>query len=138
MKTNWNKTINEINRKRYTIPDGWETKDEVAESLQCDPDKVADMLKPGIQTGEIERGEFPVWDGKRRLTVRVVCYRLSDGEVATEAINRLVNGRKVRGGTIEERIVAALERNPGASNREIAKKLSGVRSSDVEAVRAIA
>ena len=135
MKTNWNKTVNEINRKRYTIPEGWETKEEVAASLQCDPDKVADMLKPGIQSGEIERGEFPVWDDKRRLTVRVVCYRLSDGKVVKSATKASENGRIARGGTMEDRIVAALKRNPGASNREIAKKVYGARSSDVEAVR---
>jgi hypothetical protein len=132
MKTNWNKTVNEINRKRYTIPEGWETKEEVASSLQCDPDKVADMLKPGIQTGEIERGEFPVWDDKRRLTVRVVCYRLCDGEAAPKATRSSTKGR---GGSTEERILAALERNPSASNRQIAKNLYGVRSSDVEALR---
>ena len=135
MKTDWMKKVNEINRRRYTVPDGWETKEQVAESLECDPDKVPELLKPGIQTGDIERDEFSVWDEKRRQTVRVVCYRLSDGKVASQATKASGRSRKARGGSVEERIAAALERNPGATNREIAKKLYGVRSSDVEAVR---
>ena len=136
MKTDWARKVDEINRKRFTVPLGWDTRDQVAESLQCDPDRVSDILKPGIQSGDIERSDFPVWDDRRRMTVRTACYRLSDGKVATSAAKASGRGGKRRGGSVEERIAAALERNPGASNRDIAKNLYGVRSSDVEAVRA--
>jgi hypothetical protein len=79
-KTNWKATINVINRERFKIPEGWDTKEDVAKSLQCDPDRVADILKPGIAAGEIERAEFPTWDESRRMTVRVVCYRVKPPE----------------------------------------------------------
>lgn len=77
MKTNWKTAINKINSARLKIPDGWETRDQVAASLECDPDRVADILKPGIAAGEIERQDFPTWDESRRMTVRVVCYRVA-------------------------------------------------------------
>jgi hypothetical protein len=128
MKTNWTKTVNEINRKRYVIPDGWETRDEVAASLQCDPDKVGDMLKPGIQSGDIERSEFPIWDDKRRMTIRVVCYRLAGEKPPPKP--------SARSTTLEDRIRAAIERYPDRTNREIAKSINAARSCDVEAVRA--
>jgi hypothetical protein len=80
MKTNWKTAINKINSARLKIPDGWETRDQVAASLECDPDRVADILKPGIAAGEIERAEFPTWDESRRMTVRVVCYRVKPPE----------------------------------------------------------
>lgn len=132
MKTNWTKTVNEINRKRYTIPEGWDTKDQVAESLQCDPDKVGDMLKPGIQSGDIERQEFPIWDEKRRLTVRVVCYRLA-GEKRPPKESPEREGPDF---TLERRIREAIRRHPGKTNREIAKTLHRCNSADVERVRA--
>lgn len=74
-KTNWLNVTNRINSDRFQIPAGWETKDQVAESLQCDPKRVADLLKPGIESGHIERKQFPMWIEARRLVEQVVCYR---------------------------------------------------------------
>lgn len=125
MKTDWTKTVNAINRSRYTIPEGWDTRDQVAESLQCDPDKVADILKPGVQSGEIERQEFPVWDDKRRLTTRVVCYRIAGEKPPVET------GRP----RLYERIAAAIARNPKKTNREIARNIRGSSSGEVAKVR---
>lgn len=109
MKNNWNKTVNDINRERYTIPAGWDTKEQVAESLQCSPDRVADLLKPGIQAGQIERQDFPVWDEARRLTTRVVCYREKPAPGAPT--DSLEHGRVIR----------ALTRDPSKSDVTIAK-----------------
>jgi len=76
-KNNWLKAINDINKSRYIIPEGWDTKEQVAEKMQCSPDRVADLLKPGIQSGDFERQEFSVWSEARRLTERVTCYRIA-------------------------------------------------------------
>lgn len=127
-KTNWIKAVNDINHTRYTIPEGWDTRDKVAESLQCSPDKVADLLKPGIQSGDIEKQDFPVWDANRRMTVRVTCYRLA-GE------KREPKERPERGGTLDDRIRASILKHPGKTDREIAKVVFGARSADVAAVR---
>jgi hypothetical protein len=131
MKTNWIKTVNEINHKRFTIPPGWETKEQVAVSLQCAPDKVADILKPGIQSGDIEKQDFSLWDEKRRMAVKVTCFRLADSESPAPAPSVAdIPAEKVT------RILAAIGRNPGCTDREIAKKLSKTTSREVAAVRA--
>ena len=140
-KNNWTKTVATINREKYTIPDGWDTREKVAADLQCAPDRVADLLKPGLQSGQIERQDFPVWDDARRLTVRVTCYRVAtDGKVAPEATKPSGGGTKSSGhrtkSSVEARIRSAIERYPHRTNREIAKMLYGVRSADVAAVRA--
>jgi hypothetical protein len=115
MKNNWNKTVTEINRKRYVIPEGWDTREVVAESLECAPDRVADLLKPGIQSGEIERQEFSVWDDARRMTTRVVCYRVT-GEKVQAAKEGSSMGDRERG-----RVRAGLCRNPSFSDEQIRK-----------------
>jgi hypothetical protein len=123
MKNNWNRTVTEINRKRYVIPAGWDTREVVAESLECSPDRVADLLKPGIQSGEIERQEFSVWDDARRLTTRVVCYRVA-GEKAQAKVapEREVNALEVG------RVKRALERNPDWNDQRIARNARSQKS----------
>lgn len=117
-KNNWLKAVNDINKSRYTIPAGWDTKEQVAEKLQCSPDRVADLLKPGIQSGEFERQEFSVWDETRRLTTRVTCYRVAPekGEPKVE------KGDPERISELEyNRVVRGFRKNPTWTNRQIAK-----------------
>lgn len=132
MKTNWIKKINEINHRRFTIPPGWETKEQVAESLECSPDKVSDLLKPGIQSGDIERQDFQVWDDKRRMAVKVTCYRMAGG---TEPEPRTLSIADIPAEKVT-RILACIGRNPNLSDRLIAKKLSKTLSREVAVVRA--
>jgi hypothetical protein len=127
-KNNWTKTVATINREKYTIPDGWDTRDKVAADLQCAPDRVADLLKPGIQSGQIERQDFPVWDDARRLTVRVTCYRVAGPDKVAQSATKP---------SADARIRAAIERYPHKTDREIAKNLSGVTSQEVAAIRAL-
>lgn len=124
MKTNWKQTVNEINRKRYTIPEGWETREQVAECLQCDPAKVADILKAGIASGEVERQTFQSWDENRRMAVGVVCYRIAGETEASE-----------KPSDITTKIRASIKRNPGYSNSKIANNFKGVSAADVAQVR---
>jgi hypothetical protein len=130
MKNNWLKTVNAINNKRYTIPDGWETKEQVAVSLQCAPDKVADMLKPGISSGDIERSEFSVWNDKRRMTSKVTCYRIAvagDGKVVpTKSLSPVTSS------TLEVKLLAAMKKAPKKTDAQVAKNYRGAT---VEMVR---
>lgn len=127
MKTNWLKKVNDINSKRFVIPDGWETREQVAESLQCDPLKVADILKPGVTSGDIERQSFPVWDTARRMAVSAVCYRMASNAAEEPA--------KPATGALEGRIERSIRRNPRHSNSQIAKNFNGVTSAMVAAIR---
>lgn len=127
MKTNWLRTVNEINSKRYVIPEGWETREQVAEGLQCDPAKVADLIKPGLASGDIERQVFPVWDAARRMALSAVCYRLAGSDPKKPV--------KPASGALEARIEASILRNPGHTDFQIAKNFRGVTSGDVRKIR---
>jgi hypothetical protein len=126
MKTNWLKITNRINQDRYKIPDGWETKEQVAESLQCAPDKVPDLLKAGINAGDIEKAQFPIWSDARRMAVPTTCYREAQKD-QPQAKHDLAG-----------RIADAIRRFPALSNSAIAKRFHvshGVKAADVERVR---
>lgn len=115
MKNNWIKTVASINREKFTIPEGWDTREQVAESLECSPDRVSDILKHGIQSGQIERQDFPVWDDNRRLTTRVVCYRIGSSNSKPEPSQLIATSSSER-----KRVIRALKRNPNRSDSEIA------------------
>lgn len=124
MKTNWLKTVSTINQQRYIVPEGWDTRDQVAESLQCDPSKVADLLKPGIEAGEIERQQFSVWDANRRMAVPTVCYRIKSEKSPAKFSTDL-----------DEKIASSIRRNPNHTNAQIAKCYRGTTSGQVAAIR---
>ena len=127
MKNNWNKTVTEINRKRYVIPDGWDTREVVAESLECAPDRVADLLKPGIQSGQIERQEFSVWDDARRMTTRVVCYRVASEKQPGKGDPHLPE-KKVSASLELGRVRRAVERHPDWDDQRIARNARSQKS----------
>jgi hypothetical protein len=73
--TNWKTYVEKTNAKTYVLPDGWDSRDAVAEQIGCAPDKVDDHLRPGLRAGEIEKQQFPVWDGRLERKVLTVAYR---------------------------------------------------------------
>ena len=123
--------MDDINRSKYTVPEGWDTRDQVAASLQCDPNRVNDLLKPGIQAGDIERQEFPVWDDKRRMTVRVMCYRLAGEKQPPKEKPEKASPDF----SMERKIREAIKKYPRKTNREIAKCIYKCTSAMVQAVR---
>lgn len=120
----WQKAIDKINADKYRIPEGWDTKEQIAEELQCSPDRVHDLLKGGVASGDFEAKEFPVWDAKRRMTVRVRCYRQKSDPVVPVKDNT----------KIEERVRASIARNPKHSDERIR---SNIRGSSLEMIRRI-
>lgn len=60
--------------KAYVLPEGWDTRDAIADDLGCSPDYVRKLLGPAIKTGTVEFKQLPIWD-KTLKRVRVVpCY----------------------------------------------------------------
>lgn len=140
MATNWKQTVNRINNERYRVPEGWETREQVAASLQCDPARVNDILKPGIASGDIERQEFPVWNSDRRMTTRVACYRLRPAGAA-KAAEKDVPAKKRQNHPAaavsrDRRILQAIENYPAETDRQISRRVSGATSSMVRELRA--
>ncbi len=132
---NWQKAIDKINQDKYKIPAGWDSKEKIAQELQCSPDRVHDLLKSGIASGAFESQEFPVWDAKRRLTVRIRCYRQrSDDAPKSVPIN--ASPASLRYAPVEERVKLAIARNPDKSDHWIAHRVRGSNSKMVAAVRA--
>mgnify|MGYP006935483787 CR=1 FL=1 len=126
MKTNWLAVTNRVNKERYKIPAGWETKEQVAESLQCDPSRVHDLLKAAITAGEVERQEFPTWDDNRRCTVRVACYRVAGSKPQAET---------KRNPSLEDKVRTSILRFPSYSDSRIADSFKGLRAADVARIR---
>jgi hypothetical protein len=85
MKTNWKNVVTKINRKQYAWPPGWETREEVAEQLECSPERVSEILAPGIRNGDVEKGSFAVWDDHLHRKVMITGYRMRPtGSLAPE------------------------------------------------------
>jgi hypothetical protein len=72
---NWKNILEKQNASAYAWPRGWSSRDDVAEQLECSPERVASLLAPGIRAGTVERQDFTVWDNKLKRLVRVTGYR---------------------------------------------------------------
>lgn len=80
---NWKNTVSKLNAKHYAFPAGWDTRDVIAEQLECSIDRVDVLLSPGLKSGEIEKQQFPVWDDRLSRKVMVMGYRQRPaGEIA--------------------------------------------------------
>lgn len=124
----WQKAVDLINIEKFKIPAGWDSKEKIAEELQCSPDRVHDLLKPGLASGAFESQEFPVWDAKRRLTVRVKCYRQKSGNEPVQ--------KPAAQGTLKQRIEQKILDYPNLTNYAISRKFNNVSAAQVAAVRA--
>lgn len=128
---NWQKAIDKINIEKFRIPAGWDTKEKIAEELQCSPDRVHDLLKVGLASGAFESQEFPVWDAKRRMTVRMRCYRQKIAGEQSAPVETLKRGLSMR-----DKVIRALQKNPNASNAQIAHSMHRATSAQVAEIRA--
>ena len=74
-KTNWKRVHEKILNKTHQPPHGWDSREYVASQLQCSPDKVSQVLGPGIKAGEIEVKVFSIWDKNIKRVVQRNFYR---------------------------------------------------------------
>lgn len=72
---NWKSYVEKKNAKTFVLPPGWDSRDDIAEQLECSPEKVDDHLRPSLKSGEVEKNIFPVWDSVLGRLVRVIAYR---------------------------------------------------------------
>lgn len=120
MKTDWKAVMAKQNKKTFRWPDGWDTREEVAEQLECSPDRVSQHLAPCIRAGEIEVQAFPVWDDVLKRVVRVTGYRKrpAKAEPARASAAPVVAHTEAL-----TAVLAAHQRNPKASAIAIQKNL---------------
>lgn len=62
---NWKKLVNNTNASTYAWPEGWDTREQVAEQLECSPDRVREVLAPALRAGAVETKDFKVWEDGR-------------------------------------------------------------------------
>jgi hypothetical protein len=62
---NWKNLLNKTNASTFKWPEGWDTREEVAEQLECSPDRVREVLAPAIRAGTVEVKEFKIWEDGR-------------------------------------------------------------------------
>lgn len=72
---NWKKLVETKNAKTFVLPEGWDSRDSIAEQLECSPEKVRDHLRPAIQAKEVLEQRFNVWDPALKRCVMVTAYK---------------------------------------------------------------
>ena len=78
---NWKQLVEAQNRRTYVLPPGWDSRDRIAEQLECSVDNVRVLLGPAIRAKSVEVAVFPVWDEVTKKVVRVTAYRRRGTEV---------------------------------------------------------
>lgn len=73
---NWKNHVEKISARNFVLPAGWDSREKVADQLECSPERVRVVLAPAIKAGEIEQAVFPVWDPIVKRVVRTTAYRL--------------------------------------------------------------
>ena len=72
---NWKHLVEAQNRRTYVLPPGWDSRDRIAEQLECSVDNVRVLLGPAIRAKSVEVSVFPVWDEVTKKVSRVTAYR---------------------------------------------------------------
>ena len=72
---NWKNYVEKKNAKTFVLPDGWDSRDAVAEQLECSPEKVDDHLRPALKSGEVIKQQFTVWDDNLKRKTLVTAYQ---------------------------------------------------------------
>jgi hypothetical protein len=72
---NWKSLVEAQNKKTYVLPQGWDSRDKVAEQLECNVDNVRVLLGPAIRNKTVEVQQFPVWDDVTKKVIRITAYR---------------------------------------------------------------
>lgn len=72
---NWKSLVETQNAKSYVLPEGWDSREKIAEQLECSADRVRILLSPGLRSGAVETSVFPVWCDVTKRVVRTSAYR---------------------------------------------------------------
>lgn len=72
---NWKSYVEKKNAKTFVLPDGWDSREDVATQLDCSTDKVDDHLRPALKSGEVIKQQFKVWNDEQKRLVFITAYR---------------------------------------------------------------
>lgn len=77
---NWKQFVEKKNAKTYVLPEGWDSRDTIAEQLECSPEKVDDHLRPALKSGEVIKQQFKVWNAELKRLTFVTAYKEAEVE----------------------------------------------------------
>ena len=72
---NWKTYVESSQAKTYVLPEGWDTRETIAEQLDCSTDNVRKLLAPAVKSGAVEFKQLPIWDKVTKKVRSVACYR---------------------------------------------------------------
>ncbi len=75
MSTNWKSLVETTQAKAYALPEGWDTRETIAEQLGCSSDNVRKLMAPAIKSGAVEFKQMPLWDKVTKKVKSIACYR---------------------------------------------------------------
>ena len=75
MSTNWKAILEASQAKQFVLPNGWDTRDAVAEQIGCSPDNVRKLMSQLIKSGAAVFKQLPLWDYVSKRVRSVACYR---------------------------------------------------------------
>lgn len=78
---NWKIHVERMSARNFVLPEGWDSREKIAEQLECSPESVRRVLAPAIKSGEVEQAVFPVWDAMVKRVVRTTAYRVKPAKV---------------------------------------------------------
>ncbi len=90
----WKKLVHKQNARHYAWPAGWDTAEQIAEQLECSPERVREHLAPSIRAGEVEVKQFTIWDGETERKVVKTGYRISGKKAEVESRETRVESSK--------------------------------------------
>jgi hypothetical protein len=84
----WKKLLHKQNAKHYAWPHGWDTAEEIAEQLECSPERVREHLAPSIRAGEVECKQFTIWDSESGRKIIKTGFRIGGAKTETRVESR--------------------------------------------------
>jgi predicted ArsR family transcriptional regulator len=78
----WKKLVNKQNQKHFAWPAGWDTAEEIAEQLECSPERVREHLSPSIKAGEVECKQHTIWDAETGRKITKTGFRVVSANAA--------------------------------------------------------
>ena len=111
--TNWKSLVEKQNAETFVLPEGWDSREDIAEQLECSPDRVDDNLRPGIKSGRFIKQSFKVWNATLKRNVMVIAYHDTAQDAVKETDLATLKRLKAEGKTYAE-IGKAVGISPGA------------------------
>ena len=84
---NWKKIVEDHSKRAYKWPEGWDSRETIAEQLECSPDRVSDILSKSIKDGEIEKKAITYWDNELKRKITSFGYRQLETETKPKKVS---------------------------------------------------